>query len=158
MNRALAIFLQALIVLIGAGVLAFLLWEPHVEGVNANAAFWEVYLDPFIAYAYTASIAFFVALFQALTLLRYIGRNDVFSPDAVRALRTIKYCALIIIAFTAALEAYLLIVRPGDDIAGGVAMGLFVICTSLVIATAAAVFETVLRSAVDMKSEHDLTV
>ena len=66
MKRSSTIFLQVVIVLIGIGALAFLLWEPHVEGVNAHATFFEVYLDPFIAYAYIGSIPFFVALYQAL--------------------------------------------------------------------------------------------
>ena len=48
--------------------------------------------------------------------------------------------------------------RGKDDIAGGVAMGLLVIFISVVVAAAAAVFERLLQSAVDMKSENDLTV
>ena len=55
--------------------------------------------------------------------------------------------------------AYLFIaVRGKDDIAGGVAIGLFMIFVSVVIGTAAAVFERLLQTAVDMKSENDLTV
>ena len=58
-----------------------------------------------------------------------------------------------------AAEAYFFIaVRGRDDIAGGVAVGLFLILVSAVIATAAAVCERTLQSAVDMKSENDLTV
>ena len=58
-----------------------------------------------------------------------------------------------------ATEAYFFIaVRGKDDIAGGVAMGLVMIFVSIVIATAAAVFERLLQNAVDMKSENDLTV
>ncbi len=159
-TRTSIVFLQAVIVVIGIGTLAFLLWEPHVEGVNANATtLSQIYFDdPFLAYAYTASIAFFVALYQAFTLLGYIARSKVFSLNSVRALRTIKYCAIAIILFTVAPVAWLFIVRPEDDIAGGVAMGLFVTFTSVVIATAAAVFEKLLHSAVEMKAEQDLTV
>ena len=55
--------------------------------------------------------------------------------------------------------AYLFIaVRGKDDIAGGVAMGLAMIFVSVVIATAAAVFEKLFQNAVDIKSENDLTV
>lgn len=158
-QRTSTVFLKAVIILLGFGTLAFLLWEPHVEGRNVNATVFEMYFkDPFLAYVYVASIPFFAALYQAFTLLGYIGKNNVFSPKSVRALRTIKYCGVAIIGFTAAPEAYLLIARPDEDIAGGVAMGLFVMFVSLVIATAAAVFERLLQSAVDMKSENDLTV
>lgn len=160
MKRRSTIFLQIVIVLIGIGALVFMLWEPHIEGRNAHATPFEIYFkDPFLAYAYLASIAFFAALYQAFKLLGYIGRNEVFSQRSVKALRIIKYCAMILVAFIVGAEAYFFIVQRGkDDIAGGVAMGLFMIFVSAVIATAAAVFERLLQSAVDMKSKNDLTV
>ncbi len=160
MKRGSTIFLQVVIVLIGISTLALMLWEPHLEGRNANATLFQIYFnDPFLAYAYIASIAFFVALYQAFILLRYIGENKVFSLDAVKTLRTIKYCTLTLIGFIVGAEAYFFIIRSGeDDIAGGVAMGLLMIFASAIIATAAAVFESLLQSAVEIKSENDLTV
>ena len=92
------LFLQVIIALLGIGALAFLLWEPHLEGRNANATVFEVYFkDPFLAYAYVASISFFVGLYQAIKVLGYAGQNRIFSQEAVKALRTIKYCALAMI-------------------------------------------------------------
>ena len=160
MKRSSTIFLQVVIVLIGIGALVLMLWEPHIEGRNAHATLFQIYFnDPFLAYAYIASISFFVALHQAFKLLGYIGRNKVFSLNSVKALRIIKYCAISLVGFIAAAEAYLFIaVRGKDDIAGGVAIGLVMIFLSVVIATAAAVFESLLQSAVDIKSEKDLTV
>lgn len=159
-KRSSTIFLQVVIVLVGIGALAFLLWEPHIEGRNAHATTFEIYFkDPFLAYAYLSSTAFFLALFKAFRLLGYIGHGEVFSPRSVGALRTIKYCAMTIVATVGAALAYLgIAVRGKDDIAGGVAMGLVLIFGSLVIAAAAAVFEKLLQSAVEMKSENDLTV
>jgi hypothetical protein len=56
-----------------------------------------------------------------------------------------------LLALIAAAEAYLFIaVRGEDDIAGGVAVGLFLIFVSAVIATAAAVFERLLQSALEV--------
>src|ERR1041384_2436329 len=96
------IFLQAVIVLIGIGALTLMLWEPHIEGRNAHATLFEVYFkDPFLAYAYIASISFFVALYQAFKVLGYAGQNKIFSQAAVKALRMIKYCAIAIIGFVA---------------------------------------------------------
>ena len=67
------------VVLIGLGALALLLWEPHLEGRNAHATLFEIYFnDPFLAYAYGASIPFFVSLYQAFKLLGYAGQNQVF--------------------------------------------------------------------------------
>ncbi|HEY0220694.1 MAG TPA: DUF2975 domain-containing protein, partial [Candidatus Paceibacterota bacterium] len=112
------VLLQVIVVLIGISVLAFMLWEPQIEGRNVNSTVFEVYFnDPFLAYAYTASIAFFIAVYQAFKLLGYIGENKVFSTNSVKSLRVIKYCAATIIGFVVGAEAYLMIVRPGDDIA-----------------------------------------
>jgi hypothetical protein len=78
---------------------------------------------------------------------------------SVRALRIIKFCALITATLILGAEAYIFIfVRGTDDVAGGVMMGAFIIFVSAVIATAAAVFERILQNAVDIKSENDLTV
>jgi len=161
MRKSSTIFLQVVVVLIGIGALALLLWEPHLEGRNAHATLFQIYFnDPFLAYIYVASIAFFVALYQAFKLLGYVGRSAVFSQSSVKALRTIKRCGMSLVAFLVGAEAYFFIVQRGksDDIAGGVMMGLFLIFVSVVVATAAAVFEKTLQSAVDLKSENDLTV
>lgn len=156
MKRSSTIFLQVVIVLIGISALVFMLWEPYIEGRNAHATFFEIYFkDPFLAYAYIASISFFVALYQSFKLLGHIGRDEAFSQRCVKALGTIKYCAIALVVLIGAPVAYLFIVRPGDDIAGGVAVGLFLIFVSVVIAAAATVFEGLLQEAVDMKSEND---
>jgi Protein of unknown function (DUF2975) len=158
MKRSSTIFLQIVIVLIGIGALAFLLGEPHVEGRNAHATLFEIYFkDPFLAYAYIASIAFFVALYQAFKVLGYAGQNKVFSPAAVNALRTIKFCAIAIIGFVAGSVIFMPFSDP-DDRAQGVVMRIFITFGSIVIATAAAMFERILKTAVDLKSENDLTV
>lgn len=160
MKKSSIVFLQIVVVALGMGTLALLLWEPHLEGRNANATPFEIYFnDPFLACAYIASIAYFFALYQAFMLLTYIGQDKVFSLDSVKALRTIKRCAIFLFACIAVAEAYLLIViRGSDDIAGGVAMGIGLMFICAVVATAAAVFERLLQSAVDMKAENDLTV
>jgi len=158
MKRGSTIFLQVVIVLIGIGVLAFLLWEPHLEGRNVNATLFEIYFkDPFLAYAYIGSIPFFVALYQAFKLLGYIRRNEIFSQRSVRALRTIKYCALAIIGFVA-VSVIFMIFGDRDDRPAGVFMRILITFPSIVVATAAAVFERILQNAVDIKSENDLTV
>jgi hypothetical protein len=158
MERGSILFLKAVLVLIGIGTLALMLWEPHIEGRNAHATLFEMYFtDPFLAYAYIASIAFFVALYQAFKVLGYAGQNRVFSPAAVRAVRTIKYCAMAIIGFVAVGEIFIML-GNSDDRAGGVFMGILIAFPSMVIATAMAVLERVLQNAADIKSENDLTV
>ena len=158
MKRASTVFLQVVTVLIGIAALALLLWEPHIEGRNAHATLFEIYFkDPFLAYAYIGSIPFFVAVYQAFQVLGYAGHNRVFSQAAVKALRTIKYCAIAIIVFVAGGEIFIMS-SNSDDRAGGVFMGVVITFGSIVIATAAAMFERILQNAVDIKSENDLTV
>ena len=160
MKRGSTIFLQVVIVLLGIGVLAALLWEPQVEGRNVNATQFEIYFkDPFLAYIYLAFIPFVVGLYQALKLLGYARRDEVFSERSVQALRILKYCAIAVAVFILGAEVYIFtFVRGTDDVAGGVAMGVFIILVSAIIAAAAAVFERILQNAVDIKSENDLTI
>jgi hypothetical protein len=155
MKKSSTVFLQIVIVLIGIGTLALLLWEPHIEGRNAHATLFEIYFkDPFLAYAYLASTPFFVALYQAFKVLGYIGQDKAFSQATLKALRTIKFCALAIIGFVALGELFIML-GNSDDRAGGVFMGILITFGSAVIATAAVVFERVLQSAVDIKSENE---
>ncbi len=158
MKRGSTIFLQTVIVVIGVGALAVMLWEPHLEGRNVHATLFEIYFkDPFLAYAYIASIPFFVALCQAFKLLGYIGRNEVFSQCSVKALRTIKQCGAMIIGFVAVAVLWIML-NDSDDRAGGVFVGTMIAFASLIVTVAAAVFERLLQNAVDIKSENDLTV
>jgi hypothetical protein len=150
MNRAPIFFLRMVILLIGIGALALLLWEPHIEGRNAHATLFEIYFkDPFLAYAYTASIPFFVALYQAFKVLGYAGQDKVFSQASVTALRTMKFCALAIIGFVVSGEIIFILFNNSDDRAGGVFMGLLISFGALVMAAAAAMFEGILRNAVE---------
>jgi hypothetical protein len=158
MRRSPSVFLRAVLVLIGIGALALLLWEPHIEGRNAHATLFEIYFkDPFLAYAYVASIPFFVGLYHAFRVLGYAGRNKEFSLAAVRSLRIIKYCAMALVGFVAGGEVFILS-NHSDDHAGGVFMGVLIAFASIVVATMMAILERTLQNAVDMKSENDLTV
>ncbi len=157
MKRIPTIFLQMVIVLIGIGTLALLLWEPHLEGRNAHATLFEIYFqDPFLAYVYIASTSFFAALYQAFKLLGYAGQNKVFSPAAVKALRTIRFCAIALVGFVAGAEFFILLCSS-DDRAGGVFMGILVAFGSIVMAATATTLERILQQAMNIKSENDLT-
>ena len=157
MKRGATVFLRAVLMLIGIGALAFLLLEPHIEGRNAHATLFEIYFkDPFLAYAYIASIPFFVALYQAFKLLAYAAQDKEISPSTLRSLRTIKHCAIAIIGFVAVGEVFI-ILSESDDRAGGVAMGILIAFAWIVIATAMAVLERALQNTMEMKSDNDLT-
>jgi hypothetical protein len=161
MKTSSIVFLQAVVVLIGLAGLAVLLWEPQVEGRNAHATQFEIYFhDPFLALVYVGSIPFFIAIYQAFQVLGYVGRNQVFSREVVKALRIIKYCALAIIGFVVVEEIFILLMSKGDNDNPGapIFMGILIAFPAIVIAAVAAMFARILQNAVDMKSENDLTV
>ena len=159
MKRTSTIFLQAVIVLIGIVVLAFLIRVPLTEGRATNLDLLSIYADPFILYGYAASIPFFVALYKAFKLLGYIGQNKVFSSNSVGALKNIKYCAIVFSILIVMAGLYIKISHDKeDDPAGFLAICIVTTFASIVIATAAAIFEKILQNAIDMKSENDLTI
>ena len=116
MKRSSTVFLQVVVVLIGLVALALLLWEPQIEGRNANATQFEVYFkDPLLALVYVGSIPFFVALHRAFGLFRDVRRNGSFSQVTLNALRTIKRCALAILGFVAGGVIFIIVSGDPDD-------------------------------------------
>lgn len=159
MKRISILFLQAVLVLIGIVALVILIRFPLTEGRAANLDLFHIYADPLILYAYAASIVFFVGLYKAFKLLGYIGQNKAFSPNAVNTLKSIKYCALILSASIVLAGVFIKFSHDKeDDPAGFIAMCIVTTFASIVVATAAAIFEKILQNAVDMKSENDLTI
>lgn len=152
------LFLKMVISLIGIVALAGLIWFPQTEGRAANLDLFSIYADPLIIYGFIASIPFFVALYHGIKLLGYVDQNQVFSQSAVKAVRTIKYCAIALSGFIVVGILYIRLFAHGEEAAGPTALGMFTTFASIVIATAAAVFERLLQNAMDIKSENDLTV
>jgi hypothetical protein len=152
-------FLQAVIALIGIVALAMLIWFPLTEGRATNLDLFHIYVDPLIMYSYAASIAFFIALYKTFKLLRNIGQNKVFSSNSVKAVRSIKYCAIVLSILIVLAGLYIkLFHNKEDDPAGFLAICFLTTFVSIVFATAAAIFERLLQNAIDMKSENDLTI
>jgi len=152
-------FLQAVIVLISVVALAVLIRVPLTEGRATNLDLFSIYSDPFILYGYAASIAFFIGLYKAFKVLSYIGQNKLFSSNSVKAIKSIKYCAIVLGILIAAAGLFIKIFHSKeDDPAGFLAISIVTTFASIVVATAAAILEKLLQNAVDMKSENDLTV
>jgi len=159
MKRISILFLQAVIVLIGIVALIILIRFPLTEGRAQNLDLFSIYTDPLILYGYASSIAFFVALYKAFQLLGCIGQNKLFTPTSVKALRSIKWCAIILCILIAATGIYINIFHhKDDDPAGFTAMSMILIFIGIAIATAVAVLEKILQNAIDMKNENDLTI
>ena len=158
MKKGSTLFLKFVICLIAAGALLWLIWFPQLEGRAANLDLIGIYTDPLIIYTYIGSIPFFVALYQAFKLLGHIDGNEVFTQSSVNAVRNIKYCAIAFSCFIVLGILYIRLSVVDDDSAGVTALGVVTTFASIVIATAAAVFQRLLQNAVDLKSENDLTV
>jgi hypothetical protein len=158
MKRGSTLFLKVVILLIGIGVLACMLWFPQTEGRAANLSLISIYTDPFIIYIYIASTPFFVGLYQAFKLLNFIDASKAFSQGAVNTLRNMKFASLSLIGFITLTLLYIRFFAHGDDPAGPTALGILASFAAAVIATAAGVFQKLLQNAVDIKSENDLTV
>lgn len=153
------IFLQAVIILISLVTVALLIWLPLTEGRAANLSLFHIYSDPFILYSYTGSIAFFITLYKAFKLLDYVRQNKVVTTESVKALRSIKYCAVLIGILIVLAGMYIrLFHNKEDDPAGFLAICIVAAFASIVVITAAALFEKILQNAVDIKSENDLTI
>ena len=148
MKKSSTVFLQVVIVLIGIGVLAVMLWEPHIEGRNAHATLFEIYFkDPFLAYVYVGSTPFFVALYRAFGLFGHVRQHRAFSQVTVDALRAIKHCAIALIGFVAVGIVFIIMFGNKDDRPAGFFMSFLVTFASSVIATAAAMFARNLQNA-----------
>jgi hypothetical protein len=156
MKRGSTIFLQVVIVLLGVGVLASLLWEPQVEGRNVHATQFEIYFkDPFLAYIYLAFVPVFVGLYQAFKIVGYARTKRTIFPAFCASFADHQVLRMTTALFIVGAEAYIFIfVRGTDDVAGGVMMGAFIIFVSAIIATTAAVFERRLQNAVEINRRN----
>ena len=158
MKRGSTVFLKIVLLLIGIGAFAGLLWFPQTEGRAKTLDLISIYLNAFIIYMYIASLPFFVGLYQAFKLLHFIEKNKAFSQGAVNTLKHIKFASLSLIGFIIVGLFYIRFFTHGDDPAGPTMLGLIVTFAVAVITTAAAVFQRLFQNAVDIKSENDLTV
>ncbi len=147
------------IVLVGIVVLAILIRVPQTEGRAKNLDLFSIYADPFILYGYAASVPFFVALYKAFKLLGYIGQNRLFSPNAVKALKSIKYAAILLSILIVVAGLYIKIYHnKDDDPAGFLAICIVTTFIAVAVATAAAIFGKILQNAINNKSENGVTI
>jgi len=160
MKRGTTLFLKIAVILIGIPVLAMCIF------LVPEIASFAVILYPDIAYLkylvlidmYAAAIPFYFALYQAFKLLSYIDNNIAFSELSVKALKKIKYCAIIIsILYVVGMPIFYLMAEI-EDAPGIIVIGLILIFASIVIAVFAAVLQRLLQVAINIKLENDLVI
>jgi hypothetical protein len=154
------LFLKVVVFLMGLPVLALSIFVlPEIAEFFAELNPTLDFLQyPFLIGLYVTVIAFFAALYQTLRLLSYIDKNEAFSDLSVMALKNIKYCAITISALFVVFMPLIYLMAEIDDAPGIILIGMVIIFGSMVIAVFAAVLQKLLKNAIDIKSENDLTV
>ncbi len=154
------IFLKLAVFLIGAPVLALCIFVLPWIAKDAAESGWELayFLYGILIVMYVSAIPFFVALYQAFQLLNYIDKNKAFSELSVRALKIIKFCAITISGLYLASMPFFYLIGEIDDAPGVIVIGMVLTFAPMVVAVFAAVLQKLLKNAIDIKSENDLTV
>ena len=163
MKRSSTLFLKVAVIFIGIPVLAlclFLLPQIANEANKATDRGWDL---AYVVYGilvvmYVSAIPFYFALYQSITLLSYIDKNQAFSELSVRALKKIRNCALIISGLYVIGLPFVYILAENDDAPGLILVGMVMIFAAMVIAVFAAVLQRLLQEAIEIKSENDLIV
>ncbi|WP_423798286.1 DUF2975 domain-containing protein [Neobacillus sp. SAB-20_R2A] len=160
MKHVSTLFLKIAVILIGIPVLALCIFlVPELGKLAANLLPDFAFIKYGVAIVFDASaIPFYFALYQAFKLLRYIDKNTAFSDLSVKALKKIKYCAITISCLHVLVLPLFYLFAEKDDAPGVIFVGLVVPFASMVIAVFAAVLQKLLKEAIDIKSENDLTV
>lgn len=154
------LFLKFVVVLMGLPVLALCIFllpglSEYVVEITPKFSYMK-YL--FLIGMYATAIVFFFALYQTLRLLSYIDKDKAFSELSVSALKNIKYCAITISSLYVAELPIIYLIADADDAPGVMLIGLVITFAAMAIAVFAAVLQKLLRHAIDIKSENDLTV
>ncbi|MDF2592085.1 MAG: hypothetical protein K0S75_1551 [Clostridia bacterium] len=158
MKRGTTLFLRMAVFLIGTPVLALCIYGlPWLANNPVNPDYAHI-LYPIIIGMYVSVIPFFAALYQAFKLLSYIDKNQAFSELSVKALKNIKFCAMTISGLYVIIMPFVYLVAELDDAPGVIIVGMVPVFASMVIAVFAAVLQRLLKEAIDIKSENDLTV
>ncbi|GGP17056.1 DUF2975 domain-containing protein [Oceanobacillus neutriphilus] len=117
---------------------------------------WIIY--PVMIGVFLTTIPFYMALYQALKLLRLIDQNQTFSEEAVFTLKRIKHCALTITGIYILIMPFIYLFADKDDAPGAIIIGMVPMFVSFVIAVFASLLQKLFKSAYEIKIENDLTV
>ena len=160
MKRGTTLFLKMAVMIIGIPVLALCIFLVPELGDFAAKLFPEFAFIKYPVYIVfdASAVPFYLALYQAFKLLGYIDKNNAFSELSVKALKKIKYCAITISILHVLVLPLFYFFAEKDDAPGVIFVGLVIPFASMVIATFAAVLQKLLKEAIDIKSENDLTI
>lgn len=159
-RRASTLFLKAVLLLVAGIALALCVFGlPGMVAMDAKLHPETAYLQyPFLIAAYIFFTPFFIALYQTFRLLTLIDRGQAFSDAAVKALKTIRYCAYAIILFIVLGELATVALIRGEDITHIITMGVLITIGSATVALFASLLQELVRDAILLKAENELIV
>lgn len=158
MKRGTTSFLKIAVLIIGIVVLSlciFALPSLASDAAKMNPEFSHLQY-PILFGLYLTVIPFFFALYQAVKLLGYIESNQAFSELAVHALNRIKHSAGVIIILYI-IGMVILVFENALHPSIGI-IGIVITFATFVILIFTAVLQELLKNALKIKLENDLTV
>ncbi len=158
MKRGSTIFLRGVVILVGMAVLAFYVFALPVFAGNSEGRLPEIWRVLALGGWYATAVPFFFALYQLLKLLGYIDKNNAFSDLSVKALRNMKYSAILGSIFLSFGLPVVYFMADVEDAPGLMLFGLIIAFIPIVIAAFIAVLQRLLKEAIDIKTENDSTI
>ncbi|MCC3359501.1 DUF2975 domain-containing protein [Bacillus sp. REN16] len=157
-ERGGTLFLKAAIFFMGIVVLAlFMFWLPWVANDFAVKNVEYAYLKyPLLIGIEITLIPYLYALYHGFKLLINIDRNNAFSQKSVKSLSFIKYCAAIISAWY--VIGFFFVISQDAGNPGVLLLALIIIFACLIVSVFAAVLQKLLKNAIEIQEENDLTV
>lgn len=157
-ERGNTLFLKLVIFFMGTIVLALcIFWLPWTANdlavKNPEFAFLKY---PLLIGIEIMLIPYLFALYHGFILLSYIDKNIAFSQKSVKSLSIIKYCAAIISAWYVIGFFYVISQDAGQP--GVLLIAMVIIFACFVVSVFAAVLQKLLKNAIDIQEENDLTV
>jgi hypothetical protein len=157
-KRSSTLLLKVIVILIGLPILTLaLIGIPWLikNPVNPDYAY---ILYPIVAGLYLTTFPFFTALYQAIKVLKLIDKRQAFSDLSVDSLKVIKNCAFIICGLHILMSPFFYLLSQIEDAPGVMLISVIFIFASFVIGMFTAVLQLLLKEAVDIKADNDLTI
>lgn len=154
------LILKIAVVMLGIPVAALcLLLLPFIARDAAQSSMRMAYvIYGILILMYISVIPFFAALYQGFRLLGYIDSNKAFSELSLRSIQIIRSCAAAIsIIYLFAMPLFY-IVAEIDDAPGVILVGMIFVFAPLTVAVFAAILKKLLKNAIDLKNDNELTI
>ncbi|WP_291651123.1 DUF2975 domain-containing protein [Clostridium sp.] len=134
MKQKTTVFFKLAIIFISITVFALCVFGFYFLANNSANPDYAYILYPILIGIYTSVIPFYIALYKSFKLLSYISKNKASSQASVKALITIKYCAITISTLYLLVMPFIILLADKDDAPGAILIGALPILISIIIA------------------------